>query len=312
MNLFENLTGAKPFLKWAGGKRQLIPAITKALPHNFSRLKNAVYVEPFIGGGAVLFYIMQAYPNIKQAIINDVNPDLTTAYQTVKTRPAELIKELAIIQKQYFLLTDEEARRTFFDERRAEFNSRNLSELRNTVLLIFLNRTCFNGLYRVNSKNKFNVPFGKYEKPLICDPATITADSELLQRVKILCGDFSQTISHVDGEAFFYFDPPYKALSDTATFTNYSPDGFNDAAQERLARFCRSLDHSGHTWLLSNSDLKNTDETDTYFDRLYKGFSVSRVKAKRNINSNGALRGEISEILVSNYHAARMAEALVI
>lgn len=301
MNLFGHTTGAKPFLKWAGGKRQLIPAIQEVLPKNFSEVEDITYVEPFIGGGAVLFWLLQAYPNIRKAIINDINPDLTTAYRVIRDQPQDLILALLALEGKYYALSTEEDRRVFFEERRNEFNTRSLGDIRNTTLLIFLNKTCFNGLYRVNSKNKFNVPFGRYERPLICDIATLKANSELLSRVEILNGDFAATFDYLDGKGFFYFDPPYKPLSQTASFNSYVAETFNDKSQERLADFCRMLDNEGHSWLLSNSDVKNTDAEDGYFDNLYQGFSVRRIKAKRSINSKGSLRGEISELLVSNY-----------
>ncbi|UOR06217.1 DNA adenine methylase [Hymenobacter aerilatus] len=300
MNLFGDVSGAKPFLKWAGGKRQLIPAIQQALPADFER-KVTTYVEPFIGGGAVMFWMLQHYRSITTAIINDINPDLTTAYQVIKEQPEELIKQLAAMQAEYYALIGEDVRREFFDKIRAEFNTRTLDSLRNTCLLIFLNKTCFNGLYRVNSKSKFNVPFGKYEKPLICDSATIRANSHLLSRVTILTGDFSETLKHISGRAFFYFDPPYKPLSTTASFNAYVSEVFNDESQQRLANFCRTLDEQEHYWLLSNSDVKNTDADNHYFDDLYDGFNIRRIQASRNINSKGTERGKISELLISNY-----------
>jgi len=300
MDLVGSSTGAKPFLKWAGGKGQLWPTIQAALPPRLAK-EPFTYVEPFIGGGAVLFKVLPHFPNIRQAVINDLNPDLYQAYRTVQQRPEELIQILQGIQETYDRFGREADRRQYFETLREEFNGRQLEALRNTALLIFLNRTCFNGLYRVNSKGKFNVPFGKYDRPRLCDPQTIRADSEALQRVTILNGDFSETLNHVNGQAFFYFDPPYKPLSATANFNSYASETFGDAAQERLARFCRELDRDGHLWLLSNSDVKNTNAEDYFFDELYQGFPIQRVKAKRAINSKGGKRGEISELLISNY-----------
>ena len=301
MDLFEEMQGAKPFLKWAGGKRQLIPAIQDALPNNLCHARDLTYVEPFIGGGAALFWMLQAYPNIRQAIINDINPDLTTAYQVVQQRPQELIKALTAIQEFYYRLPSEVARRSYFEELRTEFNTRPLEAVRNTAVLMFLNRTCFNGLYRVNSKGGFNVPFGRYDQPVICHPQTILADSRLLARVTILQGDFSETINHAPTNSFFYFDPPYKPLSKTATFNAYATETFDAASQERLAAFCHELDAQGSQWLLSNSDPQNTDASDCYFDDLYAEFTIRRIQAKRHINSKAAGRGKISELLISNY-----------
>lgn len=301
MDLFGTVSGAKPFLKWAGGKRQLIPTIQAVLPSNFEKAKNLTYIEPFIGGGAVLFWMLQAYPNIQQAIINDINPDLTTAYRIVQQRPEDLIHALADVQEQYYKLPTEEARRTYFETLRDEFNTRPLEPLRNTVVLIFLNRTCFNGLYRVNSKGGFNVPFGRFDRPTICNPEVIRADSALLQRVTILNGDFAAVLPHVHTDSFFYFDPPYKPLSKTALFNAYATETFDDASQHRLASFCRSLDAQGQRWLLSNSDVQNADATNMYFDELYTGFTVQRILAKRTINSKADGRGRISELLINNY-----------
>lgn len=308
MNLFGETLGAKPFLKWAGGKRQLLPTIQTVLPARLRHEHDLTYIEPFIGGGAVLFWLLQTYPNIRHAIINDINPDLTTAYRVVQQRPQELIEALTTIQEQYHRLPSEKIRRTFFEETRAEFNTRPLEALRNTALLIFLNRTCFNGLYRVNSKGQFNVPFGRYDQPTICHPHTLMAASRLLARVTILEGDFTTVLTHAPANSFFYFDPPYKPLSKTAAFNAYAAEIFDTASQQRLAGLCRTLDAQGQRWLLSNSDPQNTDASDSYFDDLYAGFTIRRIQAKRNINSKANGRGRIGELLISNYAPEPVAE----
>ncbi|MDQ2770546.1 MAG: DNA adenine methylase [Bacteroidota bacterium] len=308
MDLSEEMQGAKPFLKWAGGKRQLIPAIQAALPHSLRNARDLTYVEPFIGGGAVLFWMLQAYPNIRQAIISDINPDLATAYKVVQQRPHELIKALMAIQEAYYRFPSEAARRAYFEEIRAEFNTRPLEAVRNTAVMMFLNRTCFNGLYRVNSKGGFNVPFGRYDQPVICHPQTILADSQLLARVTILQGDFSQVLNHTPTNSFFYFDPPYKPLSKTAAFNAYATEIFDAASQERLAALCHELAARGSQWLLSNSDPQNTDAADSYFDDMYADFTIRRIKAKRHINSKATGRGKISELLISNYALAPEAQ----
>lgn len=301
--LFSIDLNAKPFLKWAGGKSQLIPAIESVLPKSIKSAENVTYIEPFIGSGAVMFWFLQQYPNIKNAVINDINSDLINAYKTIKEQPYPLIDSLKSLQNQYYKLASEEDRRSFFLEKREAFNSRNSDLLGNTVLLIFLNRTCFNGLYRVNSKNHFNVPFGKYEKPKICDPETIIADSTILQRVTILNGDYQETLNHAAEDTLFYFDPPYKPISKTSSFNSYAKDTFDDKEQVRLKHFCEELTVKGYRWLLSNSDPKNTNPDDNFFDDLYTGESIyiSRVKAKRIINSNSTKRGEINELLICNY-----------
>jgi DNA adenine methylase len=301
--LFPEALYSKPFLKWAGGKSQLIPAIEAALPKDIHDRKDLIYVEPFIGSGAIMFWFLQRFPNVRSAVINDINADLTTAYTTIKEEPYPLIESLKIIQNKYYRLTSEEDRRIFFLEKRDEFNSWHLTSLENTTLLIFLNRTCFNGLYRVNSKNHFNVPFGKYDKPKICDPETIIADSNILQKVTILNGDYKETLNYAANNAFFYFDPPYKPISKTSSFNSYAKDTFDDNEQIRLKHFCDELTSKGYQWLLSNSDPKNINAEDNFFDDLYSGKSIyiDRVKAKRIINSNSAKRGEIFELLISNY-----------
>lgn len=289
---------AKPFLKWAGGKGQLINAIEAALPKNINEQENLTYIEPFIGSGAVLFWLLQQYPSIEKAVINDINTDLTNAYTVIKENPFGLIDELQQVQASYYKLSTEEKRKSFYLRKRALFNERRLTIIENTATLIFLNRTCFNGLYRVNSKNEFNVPFGKYDKPKICDEDTILADSKLLQRVTILNGDFRDTLKHADKNSFFYFDPPYKPISKTSSFNAYAKDSFDDAEQERLKKFCDEISAKGHQWLLSNSD-----PGDNFFENLYSGKNIyiNKVKARRSINSVASKRGEIAELLISNY-----------
>lgn len=294
---------AKPFLKWAGGKGQLIAAIEKALPQNLNQNKKLTYVEPFIGSGAVMFWLLKTFTNIHKAVINDINPDLIKAYVTVKEQPLALIESLKKIEKKYHGLKLEEDRRNFFLDKRSLFNARHLTTLENTALLFFLNRTCFNGLYRVNSKSEFNVPFGRYDNPKICDEETIMADSALLQKVTILHGDYEETLKHATVHSFFYFDPPYKPISKTSSFNAYAKDSFNDEEQVRLKHFCDELTRRNYQWLLSNSDPKNINPSDNFFDDLYSGENIfiDRVKAKRSINSNSSKRGEIFELLISNY-----------
>ena len=291
----------KPFVKWAGGKGQLVAQLDALLPSDFAKRDGLVYVEPFVGGGAMLFHVLSKYPNIRRAVINDLNADLTTCYKTVKDEPEELISQLRTYQREYASCDNEEARRALFLEKRNRYNSKRAQKVETAALFIFLNRTCFNGLYRVNSKGVFNVPFGKALNPCICDEETIRADSVLLRKVEILCGDFSSVTNSVSGKAFFYFDPPYRPLTQTAAFTAYSKDGFGDEEQRRLAGFCRSLDASGHSWLLSNSDPHNVNPSDMFFEELYDGFDIHRVRASRMINSKASGRGQITELAIRNY-----------
>ena len=292
---------AKPFIKWVGGKGQLIEQLEALLPADFTERENVTYIEPFVGGGAMLFYMLQTYPNIKSAIINDINPDLTLCYQIVRDNPTGLIKSLKDIQTQYHALKKEEERKTFFLEQRDRFNTKSLSPIDNCTLFFFLNRTCFNGLYRVNKAGKFNVPFGKYITPTICDAATIYADSKLLQRVEIMTGDFEQTFDKIKGNTFFYFDPPYRPLSNTSSFNDYTKEDFNDEAQIRLKLFCDRLNEIGVNFMLSNSDCLGKNGTDRFFDDLFINYKIERVWASRNVNAVASKRGKLTEILIRNY-----------
>lgn len=294
-------TIAKPFIKWVGGKGQLIEQLEAKLPADFDNWDNATYIEPFIGGGAMLFYMLQQHPNIKRAVINDINPDLITCYRTVRDNVELLIPALRDIQAEYHALSDMEAKREMFMAVRQSYNEKNLDPIENTVKFFFLNRTCFNGLYRVNKKGLFNVPWGKYIQPQICDEYTLRTDSELLKRVEILEGDFEDTISYAEGNTLFYFDPPYRPLSDTSSFNDYTKDAFNDDSQVRLKEFCDHVNVDGHCFMLSNSDCKGKNEADNFFEVLYANYYIDRVMASRNVNANGAKRGKISELLIRNY-----------
>lgn len=287
---------AKPFVKWVGGKTQLIDQLEAMLPADFDQWENVTYIEPFVGGGAMLFYMLQTHPNIRSAIINDINKDLTTCYEVVKKTPQPLVDSLSEIQKEYYSLCSEESRKEFFLQMRNEFNTKELDPIRNTTLFFFLNRTCFNGLYRVNKSGLFNVPFGRYETPMICDANTIFADSELLQKVEILTGDYTQTLSHAEEKSFFYFDPPYRPLNATSSFNDYTKEAFNDMAQRRLKEFCDQVEKAGHRFMLSNSDCK-----DGFFDDLYMQYQIERVWASRSINANPKKRGKLTELLIRNY-----------
>lgn len=289
---------AKPFVKWVGGKTQLIDQLEALLPADFDQWENVTYIEPFVGGGAMLFYMLQTHPNITSAVINDINSDLTTCYQVVRDQPEELINSLVQIQAEYYALSSEDDRKVFFLARRAEFNTKALDSIRNTTLFFFLNRTCFNGLYRVNSKGHFNVPFGRYTTPTICDPATIREDSKLLQNVQIMTGDYTKTMDAAKGNTLFYFDPPYRPLNATSSFNDYAKDKeiFNDAAQRRLRDFCNQVQDAGFSFMLSNSDCK-----DGFFEDLYMSYHIHHVYASRSINANPEKRGKLTELLIRNY-----------
>lgn len=288
---------AKPFLKWAGGKTQLISEIEKSLPVEI-REAPFTYIEPFVGSGAVLFWMLNNFPNLEKAVINDINEDLINAYRVIAASPEDLIIELRKLQTEFHSLeNDPEAKKLYYYQKRDLYNTRTEGKILHAALFIFLNRTCFNGLYRVNSKNNFNVPMGSYKKPTICDESNILAVSKALQKVEILCGDYEATLEKATENSFFYFDPPYKPLSETSSFNSYSKDEFNDDAQKKLGRFCAALEHR---WMLSNSDVKGKDPNDNFFDDIYAEFLIKRVNAKRSINANPEKRGKLKELLITN------------
>ena len=291
---------AKPFLKWAGGKTQLIKDIESALPNDIYSNK-FTYIEPFVGSGAVLFWMLNNFPNLQHAVINDINEDLINTYKTIASRPKELISILQILQNEFHGLEGkDEEKKEYYYSKRERYNTRKEEQSGQAALFIFLNRTCFNGLYRVNRKNEYNVPMGSYKRPTICDKENILAVSQALQKVEILCGDYQETLSHSENNTLFYFDPPYKPLSETSSFNSYAKDDFNDSEQIRLRDFCQKLDVLNHSWILSNSDVKGKDENDNFFDELYSDFNIQRVDARRSINANPEKRGALKELLITN------------
>jgi DNA adenine methylase len=292
---------AKPFLKWAGGKTQLISEIEKSLPSEITN-KKFTYIEPFVGSGAVLFWMLNNFPKLEKAVINDINEDLINTYITIAANPKELISILKQLQKEFHTLENKaEEKKEYYYQKRELYNRRKEGQSGQAALFIFLNRTCFNGLYRVNKNNSYNVPMGSYKKPTICDDKNILAVSNALRKVEILCGDYEKTLNEATTNSFFYFDPPYKPLSNTSSFNSYAKDEFNDEEQIRLRNFCSNLEMKNHKWMLSNSDVKGTDKNDNFFDEIYSEFSISRVKARRSINANPEKRGELNELLITNY-----------
>lgn len=299
-------TKAKPFLKWAGGKTQILPEIERRLPFELSVGKIKRYVEPFIGGGAVFFHLAQ-FHRLEEIVISDINLELLIVYKTVKEDVEGLIEQLNRLKKRFLCSADRE---NFYYEQRELFNQ-NVKEINfkhfrsswipRTAQFIFLNHTCFNGLYRTNSKLLFNVPFGKYAQPGIYDEINLRAASDLLQTVEIRQDDFEMCDEFADDATFIYFDPPYRPISKTSSFNTYHKSEFTDEDQKRLANCFRRLDTKGAKLMLSNSDPKNENPNDNFFDELYRDFRIERIKASRAINSNGAKRGQISELLITNY-----------
>lgn len=293
---------AKPFLKWAGGKTQLINEIEKSLPYGITN-KKFTYVEPFVGSGAVLFWMLNNFPNLEKAVINDINADLMNVYKTIAKKPKELIAILQILQNEFHALEQKpEKKKIYYYQKRELYNTRNTDKITQAALFIFLNRTCFNGLYRVNKSNGFNVPMGSYKNPTICDRENILAVSKALKKVVICCGDYEATLKEATSNSFFYFDPPYKPLHNTSSFNSYAKDDFNDAEQIRLRNFCSKLEQKGHKWMLSNSDVKDKISNNNFFDDIYSEFSIARVKARRSINANPEKRGKLNELLITNYN----------
>lgn len=296
---------AKPFVKWVGGKGQLLNQLENHMPKDLYE-QEFTYIEPFVGGGAMLFFMLQKFPNIKRVVINDINQNLTEAYINIKENAEGLVYRLKHIEQQYLSITDYEEQRVFYLEMRRRFNEENLTSIDKTAILIFLNRTCFNGLYRENSKGKFNVPFGKYTNPTICNEDVIYADSELLNKfeVEIMTGDFANTFSKIDDDYlnFFYFDPPYRPLSSTSSFNTYVKEAFDDTEQKRLAAFCAKLSQNKKCfWMLSNSDCSSKNPEDLFFEKIYSGFEIQRVCASRSVNAVASKRGKLSELLITNH-----------
>ena len=298
-----------PVLKWAGGKTQLLPVLNKYYPTDLIKGNIETYIEPFFGGGAVYFDIYKKY-QIKKAVLFDINPELVILYTTLKETASSLIEELRALEKHYLELKSEESRKDLFYKVRNTYNSgveqahsfldTPQSNAKRSAMTIFLNRTCFNGLFRVNSKGHFNVPHGRYKNPTILFENKLTATSLALKNTVIMKADFSRTKEFVSGKTFVYYDPPYRPVSKTSTFTSYSKDAFNDDEQTRLASLIKELNEKDVYQLLSNSDPTNYVE-DPFFDNLYKGFNIRRVDATRRINANACKRGNLREILVSNY-----------
>ena len=289
---------AKPFIKWAGGKGQLLEEIRAKYP-----AKIETYCEPFVGGGAVLFDVLKTF-SPKSVLINDINAELMNTYGQIKNRCDDLISILFEVQNRYKNQTLEE-NKAFFYEKRSRFNElkTNKSEsdnLEKAALFIFFNKTCFNGLYRVNAKGLFNVPFNSAKNPLLCDEENLRACSELLQNVEMTVGDYKECKNFIDEKTFVYIDPPYRPLNATSAFTSYSESGFSDKEQIALKQFIEECAQKSAKILASNSDPKNAYENDTFFDDLYARFEIKRIFASRMINSNAKKRGKVSELLISN------------
>ena len=289
----------KPFVKWVGGKGQLIDEIEKLFLANGKTATK--YAEPMVGGGALFFSMLSKY-QFEELYISDINAELINAYVAIKRDVETLIERLKEMQMT-FLPLDGNSRKFYYYNVRDKFNTVKLNDGTSTekaALFIFLNKTCFNGLYRVNRKGLFNVPMGAFKNPTICDAENLRNIHNALQNVAIVCGDYTLSKSFIDNKTFVYIDPPYRPISETSAFTSYNSDAFDDNEQIRLAKFIDEINAAGAKIVLSNSDPKNVNPEDNFFDDLYKSYRIHRVSATRMINSNAEKRGKISELLICN------------
>jgi len=293
---------AHPFVKWAGGKAQLLNTFRNYYPLALQIGQVKRYIEPFVGGGAVLFDILQNY-SIEEAFVFDINEDLINVYNVIKYRVSELIEMLSLLEQEYLKLDEEKRKYMYYDIRNLYNNTNKQTDLdvKRAAQFIFLNHTCFNGLYRVNKAGHFNVPAGYYKNPKICDEENLYLVSNILQKVSIFATDYKESLNYVDKNSFVYFDPPYRPLTATAGFTSYSKYDFTDNDQIQLAQVFKEMNKMGALLMLSNSDPKNVDLNDNFFDELYKDFHIYRVYAKRSINAKANRRGNISELIIANY-----------
>ncbi len=300
---------AKPFLKWAGGKTQLLEEFHNRLPGEIVDSKKIKrYIEPFLGGGAMFFFLKRKY-DIKESFLFDINRELIMAYKVIQKDSKGLIDRLNDIEHKH-LEKPEYMRKEHYYEIRNRYNKQindfnynifNENWIDRVTYLIFLNKTCFNGLFRQNKKGEFNVPFGRYQNPSIYDEKNIIEVNRALKGTKIFCGDFTDSCKYIQKNSFVYLDPPYRPLNRTSSFTNYAKNGFDDEDQVRLARFFKKMDEKSAYLMLSNSDPKNKDINDDFFDKLYENYIISRIPAKRHINSDASKRGEINELIIINY-----------
>jgi len=271
----------RPFVKWAGGKGQLLAKLEKHFPNRFN-----TYYEPFLGGGAVFFHLVERRPHFS-AVLSDVNEELINTYRVVKDQLQKLIRLLRIHKIEY-----RKAPKEYYYRIRTQEPA---DEAERAARLIFLNKTCYNGLYRVNRQGKFNVPFGKYKNPKICDKENLQTISQVLRwtNARLLSIDYQKATSEAGEGDFVYFDPPYQPVSSTASFTGYTDSGFSYAEQERLGKWFRQLDSQGCYVLLSNSDTREVLD-------IYDGYSIERVPALRAISCRGSGRKGHTELVISN------------
>ncbi len=295
---------AKPFIKWAGGKGKLLLKLEEMLPVNFDDLQDVTYIEPFVGGGAMLFHMLQKHKCIRKVVINDINPDLIRCYQLIAKEPYILIERLKLIEQNYYN-EDILDKKELYYAYRQQFNKKGIHLDERAAIFIFLNHTCFNGLFRVNTSGAFNVPYGRYKHPVICNEELILADHKLLSSVELVIrepGDYKNIIRNLSRKYanFIYFDPPYRPVSETSYFKEYSTAPFGDTQQEELKLFCDHLSGLGCKIMVSNSDSR-TKNGESFFENLYQGYNIEYILAPRFINANPDKRQEQGEIVIRNY-----------
>lgn len=303
-NIQKRKLQAGPFVKWAGGKSKLVENILNVVSNHINLDEIEHYIEPFVGGGAMFFYLATHY-QFKTYTIIDINLDLINVYKAIKENPIFLAKEMDVLQNEYNSYSNMKDKELFYYEIRDKYNNFGFKESLNEHIdfkraaqFIFLNKSGFNGLYRVNKSGEFNVPFGKKERVNLYDDKNILKVYEVLQKTNIIHGDYRQTLNYLQNNTFVYFDPPYRPISNTSSFTAYDNNGFNDDDQIALAQFCIQLYIQGVHFALSNSDPHNSDPTDDFFDELYKNFNIYRINASRQIAAEASSRKKISEILI--------------
>lgn len=294
----------RPFVKWAGGKGNILHELEALLPTHFDDLVNVTYIEPFVGGGAMLFHMLQNHKCIRRAVINDINTDLMRCYRLIAQSPDILIERLKVLENNYYSVAFP-ARKDLYYAYRDQYNSNGIHPDERAALFILLNHTCYNGLYRVNASGEFNVPYGRYKKPVICNEKLIIACHQLLCSVELVIrqpGDYKyirKNLSRCDPN-FIYLDPPYRPLNETSSFKEYSNNPFGDIQHEELKQFCDLLSRRGCFIMQSNSDSRNADNS-SYFENLYQGYDIRRVLAPRFINANPIKREKITEVVIRNY-----------
>ncbi len=295
---------AKPFVKWAGGKGNLLQQLEALLPVDFDEWHDVTYIEPFVGGGAMLFYMLQNHNCIRRAVINDINTDLIHCYELIARTPRILIERLKVIENKFYSV-DASSRREVYYAYRNTYNWEEVDPDERAALFIFLNHTCYNGLYRVNASGRFNVPCGRYRRPIICNEELIMKDHELLNSVELVIrhpGDYKHVKQNFsrNNPNFIYFDPPYRPLSETSYFKEYSNSPFGDEQQVELKHFCDKLSNLGCQIMLSNSDSKD-ESGNSYFEGLYEGYRIEHVLAPRFINASPEKRAKLKEVVIRNY-----------